>query len=120
MLAIVLAIGAMVQTIKTYADEAEIIDLDSEETVIHDLLDWKKKDDERKDYIKNFSPLAEIPDEVPLPEGLEKPDDFKKVFTEHSLRYIRGINATEELKKELQKKELWERHGIILKTEPGI
>lgn len=118
-LAVILAIGATAQTIKTYADEKEFIDLATEETIIQELIDWKTKVDERKEILRNNSHFS-APPEIPLPESLEKPEDFKRVFTERSLRYIRGLNATEELKNELLKKELWDRHGIVLRQEPGI
>jgi hypothetical protein len=110
-LAIVLAVGAMIQTVCVYALENTIISLEEEEATIISLIEFKRRTDS---YGESFQDASyELRNDFP---NIKTEEDFKEAFAEHALRYLHAIGGEKSLKRVLGKEEYQRLTG----DGPGI
>jgi hypothetical protein len=109
-LSIILAVGAILQTFYSYAEQVKEPSINDHEEAIIKLIEIKRNMDAQG--ITSDDTLNE-PD-FPL---IKTEEQFKDAFAIHTLEYIKAINAQEALLKNVKKGNL-KTHKIG--GEPGI
>lgn len=111
-LALVLALGATVQTLRAYAIETGFFSADEEEHKITQLMELRKEIDVKGE---SFDPkISSVNAE--FPEVTSK-EELNEAIARHALRYLQAIGAEDALIRVIQKPEFQSlrEHG-----EPGI
>lgn len=111
LLSILLAVGALSQTIYSYAQDAEPLSIEVEEAAIVKLITMKQKMD-----TQGFT-LEEVQTEETNAPQIRTEDEFKEAFARHALRYIQAIGGEDALIKIIKMPEFT---GIRERSEPGI
>lgn len=114
LLSIFLAVGALSQTIYSYAQDSEPLSIEAievEEAAIVKLITMKQKMD-----TQGFT-LDEVQTEEINAPQIRTEDEFKEAFARHALRYIQAIGGEDALIKIIKMPEFT---GIRERSEPGI
>lgn len=112
-LALVLAIGAVSQTIRAYAQTTVTLNADEEAYQISRLMQLKSQIDSREMALSH-SEAAPIGSEFP---NIRTEADFKDEFVTHTLRYIQAIKAEDTFKKMKNRAEFSE---MFEHESPGV
>lgn len=110
-IAIVLAIGAMAQTVGVYALEEVKYSLGKDGQAIIKLIEFRQRVSDRGESIEEAS--IELASDFP---EIKTDDDFKNVFSELVIRYSKAIGMEKVLYQMVNKKELKRMTG----DGPGI
>ncbi len=110
-LAIVLAVGAMIQTVCVYALESTIISLEEEETAIISLIEIKRRADSNGESFQDAS--YELRKDFP---NIKTEEDFEEAFANHALRYLQAIGGDKALNRIFVK----EKYQRLTGDGPGI
>lgn len=111
-LALVLAIGATVQTLKAYALDTGLISADEEEYKITQLMELRKEIEFKGETF--VSTESNVGSEFPEIKGKE---ELNEAVVRHTLRYLQAIGAEKALIRVIQQPEFQSlRHS----GEPGI
>lgn len=111
-LALVLAIGATVQTLKAYAVETGLFSVDEEEYKITQLMELRKEVEVKGE---SFDPrISSVNAE--FPEVTNK-EELKEAIARHTLRYLQAIGAEDALIRVIQRPEF---QSLRDRGEPGI
>lgn len=110
-LAIILATGAMVQTVGVYALEEVKYSLEKDGEAIIKLIEFRQRVAARGDSVEEA--LIELANDFP---EIKTDDDFKNSFSELVIRYSNAIGMEKVLYEMVNKKEL----KRISRDGPGI
>lgn len=91
-LSVMLTIGALTQTIYSYAYESQPISIEAEEGTLIQLIELNQKRDSQDFSYQNFQPDSAMPE-------IKNKEDFKEAFVRHALRYIQAIGGEKALSK---------------------
>lgn len=115
--ALVIALGATVQTLKAYAIEAGFISVEEEGTKISNLIELRKdlvaNDGNISVHLTGVNPDSEI-------ANITNEDELNEAIVKHILRYLQGIGAEEKLKEMILKPEFQSFRARGETGEPGI
>lgn len=110
LLSVLLAMGAISQTIYSYAQDSEPLSVEAEEAVIMRLIEMKQKVD-----TQGFT-FEESQEDATFPQ-IKTEEQFKEAFARHALRYIEAIGGEEALIKIIKTPEFTRLRSL---GEPGI
>ena len=112
-LIIVIAAGAAIQTIYTYAEDNDYYSIKDQELKILQLIEHKQYLDLKSESFANedIEALNEMPE-------IKNHEDFKEVFTVQVMKYLKAIKAEDALKRTLNKPQF--RTLRVKDGEPGI
>lgn len=110
-IALILAIGATVQTFKAYAQDVGLFSAEEEEYKITQLLELRKEmADKAETFVSEESVLGS---EFPEITNQEK---LNEAFIMHTLQYIKAVGAEESFNQILKRPEIMR----LMRSEPGI
>lgn len=109
-LSIFLAVGAISQTIYSYAQDSEPLSIEVEEAAIMRLIEMKQKVD-----TQGFT-FEESQEETAFPQ-IKTEEQFKETFARHALRYIEAIGGEDALIRVIKMPEFT---SLRERSEPGI
>lgn len=111
-LALMLAVGATVQTIRAYADETEFFSIEVEEHKMSKLIELRKEVSATGDAVPfNYIALSE---EFPQ---ITNHEQFNEAIARQALRYLQAIGAEDALIKVIKQPEF---QSLRSRGEPGI
>lgn len=111
-LALVLAIGATIQTLKVYASESGFFSIEEEEDKMSKLIDLRKEIASGGDTALSGDTL--LSEEFPQ---ITNSENLKEAIARQALRYIQAIGAEDALVKVINQPEFQSLRG---RGEPGI
>lgn len=110
-LALVLAIGAAVQTLRTYASDSSVLSVEGEEHKLSQLMDIRKEVNASCEAGSfDYSSFSE---EFP---GIKNCEELNEAIARQALRYIQAIGAKNALIKVIKQPEF----ETLRDSEPGI
>ncbi|MCB9061388.1 MAG: hypothetical protein H6622_07705 [Halobacteriovoraceae bacterium] len=110
LLSVLLAMGAISQTIYSYAQDSEPLSVEAEEAAIMRLIEMKQKVD-----TQGFT-FEESQEDATLPQ-IKTEEQFKEAFARHALRYIEAIGGQDALIRVIKMPEFT---SLRERSEPGI
>lgn len=111
-LALALAIGATVQTLKAYAFETGLFSADEEEYKITQLIELRKEIEAKGE---SFTPRVSSTSAEFL--EITNRDELNEAIARHTLRYLQAIGAEDALIRVIQQPEF---QSLRNRGEPGI
>lgn len=110
--ALVIALGATIQTLKAYAIEAGFISVDEEGIKISQLIEL------RKEVVANEGEFpAQLMGENSELSTITSEDELNEAIVKHILRYLQGIGAEKKLKEMILRPEFQSFRGP---ESPGV
>ena len=111
-LAIVLALGAIAQTLAAYAYDAEIFSADEEEVKLIQLIELRKTFVENKASLNINGTLVD-----PRSRQITSSDQLNEAIVRQTLRYLQAIGAEGALVKAIKQPNF---QLLMERMEPGI